>query len=65
VCVLGAVLVIVGSIALHDPTESYVVVGGVAILFAACVRYTITTRRPRAGSSGGGRAYGGGVVAVA
>jgi hypothetical protein len=42
---LGALLVIVGSIALHDPAESYVVIGGVAILFAACVRYTVLAVR--------------------
>jgi hypothetical protein len=43
--VLGAVLVIVGSFALHDPTESYVVVAGMVVLFAACVRYTVLAVR--------------------
>ena len=43
--VLGALLVIVGSFALRDPTESYVVVGGMGVLFAACVRYTILAVR--------------------
>ena len=42
---LGAVLVIVGSFALHDPTESYVVVAGMFVLFAACVRYTVLAVR--------------------
>ena len=43
--VLGALLVFVGSFALHDPTESYVVIGGMGVLFAACVRYTILAVR--------------------
>jgi hypothetical protein len=42
---LGALLVLVGSFALHDPAESYVVVAGMVILFAACVRYTILAVR--------------------
>jgi hypothetical protein len=43
--VLGAVLVIAGWFALHDPTESYVVVAGMVVLFAACVRYTVLAVR--------------------
>lgn len=42
---LGALLVIVGSVALHDPAESYVVVAGMFVLFAACVRYTVLAVR--------------------
>ena len=43
--VLGAVLVIAGWFALHDPTESYVVIAGMVVLFAACVRYTVLAVR--------------------
>jgi hypothetical protein len=42
---LGAVLVIVGSFAFHDPTESYLVVAGMVVLFGACVRYTVLAVR--------------------
>ena len=42
---LGALLVLVGSVALHDPAESYVVVAGMVVLFAACVRYTVLAVR--------------------
>ena len=42
---LGALLVIVGSVAFHDPTESYLVVAGMLVLVAACIRYTVLAVR--------------------
>jgi hypothetical protein len=42
---LGVLLVIVGSFAFHDPTESYLVVAGVFVLAAACIRYTVLAVR--------------------
>jgi hypothetical protein len=43
--VLGAVLVIGGSFAFRDPTESYLVVAGMVVLVAACIRYTVLAVR--------------------
>ena len=42
---LGALLVIVGSLAFHDPMESYLVVAGVFVLAAACIRYSVLAVR--------------------
>ena len=42
---LGALLIAVGSFAFHDPTESYLVVAGMVVLVAACIRYTVLAVR--------------------
>lgn len=42
---LGALLVLVGSVAFHDPAESYLVVGGVFVVVAACIRYSVLAVR--------------------
>jgi hypothetical protein len=42
---LGALLVIVGSFAFHDPMESYLVVAGVFVLAAAGIRYSVLAVR--------------------
>jgi hypothetical protein len=42
---LGALLVIVGSFAFRDPTESYVVVAGMFVLAAGCIRYSVLAVR--------------------
>ena len=43
--VLGALLVIGGSLAFHDPTASYLVFGGMVVLVAACIRYSVLAVR--------------------
>jgi hypothetical protein len=42
---LGALLVVVGSVGFHDPMESYLVVAGVFVLVAACIRYSVLAVR--------------------